>query len=185
LWKKRGVRCTIRRHGDRPVWLFSAVIVGKIVMRPLSDAWLSYCERRLTERWSHETIRTESGTDSNQNAPTSTTNAPTPEEVREQVKRIVSSAVIKKEKVRRFLTFVVEETLAGRAKEINQYRVGEELFPTDSKPKDPENVVRVLAFELRKNLALYYSKAGRNDPIRVKVVSGSYVPLFGFVSAAG
>src|SRR5580700_5509698 len=78
-----------------------------------------------------------------------------------------------------FLRFVVRHTLAGQADAIKERTLGIEIFgrsPDYDTAADP--IVRVTAAEIRKRIAQYYQEPGRENEIRVSLLSGSYVPHF-------
>ncbi|MCO5063917.1 MAG: hypothetical protein M9924_05810 [Rhizobiaceae bacterium] len=83
------------------------------------------------------------------------------------------------ERVHRFLSYVVEETLSGRGTRIKAYSVAIEVFGRDAS-FDPESdpVVRIEAGHLRRALERYYLTAGRADPILITISKGGYVPTF-------
>jgi TolB-like protein len=77
---------------------------------------------------------------------------------------------------RRFLKFIVTETLAGRADRISGYTVGLRVYDRDHgfEPMlDP--IVRVEAGRLRAKLREYYDGDGQSDTIRIGLDKGSYV----------
>ena len=80
---------------------------------------------------------------------------------------------------RRFLTYVVDEALAGRGDRIKAYNIALAAFDRAS-DFDPltDPIVRIEAGRLRRSLELYYLTAGRADRIRIDVPKGSYVPTF-------
>ncbi len=82
-------------------------------------------------------------------------------------------------RTRRFLTYIVEETLAGRTEGIKESLIGLEVFDraADFDPK-LDTVVRVEAGKLRKRLEEYYSGEGVRDALRIEVPKGGYVPVF-------
>jgi Tol biopolymer transport system component len=83
------------------------------------------------------------------------------------------------ERLSRFLRFVVEETLAGRGDRLKEYTIGVEVF--DKGPSfDPrtDSSVRSEASKLRLKLRLYHETDGREDPVRIELPKGSYVPEF-------
>jgi TolB-like protein len=102
--------------------------------------------------------------------------------VKEALRRVAASPVFAgAERMRRFLTLVVEEALAGKREQIKEYHLGVEVF--DRGPDfDPriDTIVRVEARRLRRKLYQYYSGAGAADPILISVPHGRYVPVFGF-----
>jgi TolB-like protein len=78
-----------------------------------------------------------------------------------------------------FLKFVVNQTLAGKAREIKDYTVAAEVFgrgPDFDRSIDP--IVSIQADMLRRVLARYYETSGRNDPIRIDIPPGTCVPVF-------
>ena len=93
------------------------------------------------------------------------------------------------ERQRRFLQFIVAETLAGRADRISGYTVGIGVYDRDQgfEPMlDP--IVRVEAERLRAKLREYYDGDGRLDPIRIGLDKGSYAATIrggGLALAAG
>jgi TolB-like protein/Flp pilus assembly protein TadD len=107
-------------------------------------------------------------------------NAIEPERVRAQLERILASPSFSAAKsARRFLRYVVEETLAGRGDQIKEYAVGVSVFDRGN-AYDPraDSVVRVEAIRLRNRLHVYYQKDGRSDPLSIELPKGSYVPVF-------
>lgn len=104
---------------------------------------------------------------------------PTPEAIRTQLGSILASPEFQlPERGRAFLRYIVEESLAGRAKRIKAYSIAIEVFGRDEgiTPDDP--VVRIEAARLRRALERYYLVAGQSDPIRIDIPKGSYVPVF-------
>ncbi|HTM50580.1 MAG TPA: FlgO family outer membrane protein [Bryobacteraceae bacterium] len=79
----------------------------------------------------------------------------------------------------RFLRFVVEETLQGRAGLLKEYSIGVEAFGRgESFDPRQDSIVRVEARKLRSNLAEYYQAEGRYDPARIELRKGAYIPTF-------
>lgn len=98
----------------------------------------------------------------------------------EELNRICESDAFRKsERQKRFLTFVVRQTLSGKAGDIKEPVLAMEVFDrtSDYDPK-VDTIVRVEARRLRTKLAEYYSAAGATDPIRIELPTGSYVPVF-------
>lgn len=80
---------------------------------------------------------------------------------------------------RRFLRFVVEETLAGRADRIKAFTIAVDVFGRDASfdaTVDP--IVRIAAGQLRKSLRDYYEGPGKADPVHISIPLGAYVPIF-------
>ena len=82
-------------------------------------------------------------------------------------------------RLKRFLTYVVDEALAGRSDRLKGYSIGLEVFDR-AEDFDPQadTIVRVQAGQLRRRLDLYYSTDGQSDPLRILLPKGSYVPIF-------
>src|SRR5262249_35192259 len=94
-------------------------------------------------------------------------------------KAIASSPFATADRLRRFLRYIVEKSLAGDVDVLKEYPIGVEVY--GRKPDfDPrvDAIVRVEASRLRGKLREYYGAAGRNDPIRIELPKGSYVPVF-------
>jgi TolB-like protein/Tfp pilus assembly protein PilF len=102
--------------------------------------------------------------------------------VREQLDRILGSGpFLQAQRRRRFLEYVVNETLAGRGERLKGYDIAREVFnrPESFDPNvDP--IVRVEAARVRDKLREYYEADGRSDPIRIDLPKGSYVPHIEF-----
>ena len=101
-------------------------------------------------------------------------------EIRAQTERIVNSgAFAGSERLCRFLTWTVEQSLQGRAESIKQYIIGCEVFDrgTNFDPRI-DSIVRTEAQRLRRKLSAYYESEGASDPILILFQPGSYVPAF-------
>lgn len=100
--------------------------------------------------------------------------------VREQLQRVIGcSSFSSSKRYPRFLSFVVEKTLAGSADDLKERLIGMEVFdrsPDYDLAADP--CVRVAAGEIRKRLAQYYVQTGRESELRIDLHAGSYIPAF-------
>ena len=106
--------------------------------------------------------------------------------VLDQLNRILSDPLFSETtRMKRFLRYVTEEALEGRASRLKGYTIGLEVFdrPSDFDPQG-DTIVRVQAGQLRRRLDLYYSGAGQDDPIRLTIPKGRYAPSFEFRSDA-
>jgi TolB-like protein len=109
---------------------------------------------------------------------------PAAEDVCAQLERLVASPDLDASaRARRFLRYVVEETLAGRADRIKAYAIGTEVFERSS-DFDPQGdpVVRIVAGQLRRALASYYLSDGHSDPVVITIPKGAYVPHFAWLT---
>jgi adenylate cyclase len=80
---------------------------------------------------------------------------------------------------RRFLEYVVEETLAGRHDRIKAYTIATVVFGRDD-GFDPtlDPVVRMEARRLRRSLERFYLVEGEVGLVRIELPKGGYVPKF-------
>ncbi|MBW1820129.1 MAG: hypothetical protein JRJ60_23590, partial [Deltaproteobacteria bacterium] len=105
-----------------------------------------------------------------------------PISIEEQLHRILSSPEFDATaRQKKFLRFVTQMFLEGRAGEIKGYTVATDVFDrkTDFDPNtDP--IVSVEARRLRRALKHYYLTAGRRDRVRITIPKGAYVPSFLF-----
>ena len=103
-----------------------------------------------------------------------------PAAVRQALDRILASAEFSRApRHSRFLSFVVEEALQGRASQLKEYTIGVEVFgkPPTFEPR-ADSTVRTEASKLRTRLDHYYSKGGGAQPIRIVLPRGGYTPEF-------
>ncbi|MDJ0656009.1 MAG: hypothetical protein QNJ40_17730 [Xanthomonadales bacterium] len=101
-------------------------------------------------------------------------------DVRAQLDRLLSSEQFAgSERICRFLSHIVEQTLAGNERCLKGYNLGLEVFDRGS-DFDPQidSIVRVEAGRLRRLLDQYYYESGRRDPVRIVVPKGGYAAEF-------
>ena len=77
------------------------------------------------------------------------------------------------------LRFVVEASLRGETEGLKQTAIGTELYQRDPS-YDPkvDGIVRTHARRLRERLREYYRSEGTEDPVKIDVPRGGYVPTF-------
>jgi hypothetical protein len=110
------------------------------------------------------------------------TDAITPEQILEQMNRILASRHLRQARsLEKFLSYVIEKKLAGDEDELKEYTIGLEVFARGN-DYDPRRdaVVRVQANVLRKRLTSYYEDEGINDRIVIEIPKGHYIPQFRF-----
>lgn len=79
-----------------------------------------------------------------------------------------------------FLSYVVNETLEGRAAKLKAYSIATlALGKPDSFDPIYDATVRVVAGRVRAALELYYLKLTNNVDVTIELFPGSYVPHFG------
>jgi len=108
------------------------------------------------------------------------------EPVRKQLGRILSSVgFVRNERLSRFLGFVVEQALDGKADEIKESVVGVEAFGrAPGYDTRSDSVVRTEAAKLRTRLSEYYAGEGASDPLVIELPKGAYTPVFHHREAA-
>ncbi|KQV78170.1 hypothetical protein [Rhizobium sp. Root1220] len=103
---------------------------------------------------------------------------PSPDEVQEQMKRILASPeFILPDRGRRFLEFIISEAVAGRGSRLKAFTIAQEVFGRGvdfDSPNDP--CVRIAAAQLRRALERYYLTAGSSDELVISIPSGGYAP---------
>ncbi|MND51198.1 hypothetical protein D3C80_421820 [compost metagenome] len=100
------------------------------------------------------------------------------QKVRTQLDRILrSSAFSGSDKLRKFLSYVVIETIEGRGERIKSYSIAIEVFHrrTDFDPSQ-DGIVRTTANRLRSALDKYYRLEGIDDSVVISLPIGRYVP---------
>ncbi|WP_457300233.1 adenylate cyclase [Phyllobacterium sp. P5_D12] len=111
---------------------------------------------------------------------------PAPEDIRAQLDRIMASPDFPDTgHAHSFLRYVVEETLSGRSERIKGYSIAIEVFKRDERFNQDDPVVRIEAGRLRRTLERYYLVAGQNDPVRIDIPKGKYVPFFSWNGPMG
>jgi len=96
------------------------------------------------------------------------------------VSRVLASREFGNSKrLRRFLSYVVEKTLAGELNAVKEYNIALAVFDREAS-FDPatDTIVRVEARRLRHQLAAYYGNDGLLDPVIIDIPKGGYVPAF-------
>jgi hypothetical protein len=101
------------------------------------------------------------------------------DEVRDQLRKILSSAAFHNS--RRYaavLKYIVDQTLDGFGERLKERTIGIEVF---DRPPDydtaTDHAVRSAVAEVRKRLAQYYMNGGRGE-LRIEILPGSYMPQF-------
>jgi serine/threonine-protein kinase len=106
--------------------------------------------------------------------------------IAEQLNHVLTSKAFRQaDRLKRFLSFIVEETVAGRGERLKEFVVGVEVF---GKPDsfDPRNdpIVRVQARRLRAQLARYYREEAPDSELIIELPKGGYAPVFRPVKTA-
>jgi TolB-like protein/Flp pilus assembly protein TadD len=108
-----------------------------------------------------------------------TPSKPSEKAVRQQLNRILDSKTFSQvDRLKRFATFIVQETAAGRGGDLKEYVIGVQVFGKEAS-FDPRTdpIVRVQARRLRSRLARYYREEGQTDEIIIDLPKGGYSPV--------
>lgn len=106
--------------------------------------------------------------------------------VHAELERILGSATFSlSQRHRNFLTYIVDETLAGRGDRIKAYTIATSALGRDEN-FDPQrdSIVRIEAGRIRRELERYYLTEGAGASLRIEIPKGAYVPQF-VAGAAG
>ena len=77
------------------------------------------------------------------------------------------------------LRYIVDQTLSGHVERLKERIIGTEVFGrTIDYDTNEDPIVRSRAVEVRKRLAQYYVAEGKESPIRIEIIPGSYIPNF-------
>ena len=81
--------------------------------------------------------------------------------------------------LRKFLSFIVQETIHGRSNCLKEYTIAINVLekPLSFNPQE-NGIVRIHAGRLRRALYQYYNEMGSEDPIVITIPKGKYVPFF-------
>lgn len=96
------------------------------------------------------------------------------------VQRVLESRIFSKAPKRReFLRYICEHALEGRSEPVHEREIGLRAYhrAADYDPSE-DNIVRVEARSLRKQLDQYFRTEGVREPFVLRIPKGSYVPVF-------
>lgn len=99
---------------------------------------------------------------------------------RDLVDRIVASPIFSKsERLTSLLIYVCDIALSGREAEISEQKIGAALFGRSADyDSSIDGIVRTQASRLRQKLDLYFEGEGSEEPVRIVIPKGGYVPFF-------
>jgi TolB-like protein len=104
----------------------------------------------------------------------------TKDAINQQLKRIfLDPLFMNSDILRKFLLFIVDQTLTGHADWLKEYTIGVNVLckPANFKPQD-NGIVRIHAGRLRRALHHYYNTMGASDQIKIFIPKGRYIPVF-------
>src|SRR5579864_4974603 len=100
--------------------------------------------------------------------------------IRRQLDRVIASPTFQQvDRLKRFLSFVVQESVEGRSDQLKEYVIGVQVFGKEES-FDPRTdpIVRVQARRLRARLERYDHEEGQNDELVIELPKGGYAPVF-------
>ncbi|WP_170587874.1 tetratricopeptide repeat protein [Ruegeria arenilitoris] len=104
---------------------------------------------------------------------------PSPDLVRQALRDVVASAEFQTSpRLQQFLTYVVEEALAGRGSQIRGKAIAVEVYGRSIDGSGGRNLVRVEARRLRRLLREFYEDHWDGQGVRIFVDPGGYKPRF-------
>jgi hypothetical protein len=100
--------------------------------------------------------------------------------LRRHLKEIVAGAAFRgSPRSAQFLTYIVEQSIAGNFDSLKERAIGMELFGrSPSYDTGEDAIVRVTASDVRKRLLQHYGKDGVASQARLTLPLGSYIPEF-------
>jgi hypothetical protein len=104
----------------------------------------------------------------------------TAEEKRAALDQVLQSNTFERaDLLRRFLRYICEMEIVGRAYEINEYTIATDALgrPATYSPGE-DSSVRSRAHAVREKLAAFYESEGAEAPLRIELHKGSYIPHF-------
>lgn len=110
----------------------------------------------------------------------SDTSRPSAVVLQRALQRVLSSnAFARSERLRAFLSYVVETELEGNGAQLKGYTIAVDVFGRPHAfDADGDPLVRVHAGKLRKLLDSYYATEGAGEEWRIVIPKGSYVPEY-------
>ena len=89
------------------------------------------------------------------------------------------------QRLKAFMTYIVEQEIAGNENKIIGKTILADVYNNDARSDvDTATVVRVDASRMRQRLESYYNTEGKNDPVRLSVDKGGYVPRYALATNA-
>ncbi|OHX67451.1 hypothetical protein [Flammeovirga pacifica] len=100
-------------------------------------------------------------------------------QILEQLQKIIKSEeFINKPKMKKLLEYIITEFVEERGDQLKGYNIGIDVFDQgDNFDPDQNALVRINVGRLRRLLKLYYLEDGKNDPLKIEIPKGKYIPL--------
>lgn len=92
---------------------------------------------------------------------------------------LLAPIFVQSSRCKRFLRYVVEETLTGNAGQLKERTIGIAVFErANDYHTGDDSIVRVTANEVRKRISQFYRESSQPPLIQIELPRGSYVPEF-------
>ena len=92
---------------------------------------------------------------------------------------LVTPIFVQSGRCKRFLNYIVEQTLSGHASQLKERTIGINVFErANDYDTGDDSIVRVTANEVRKRIGQFYQEAPQAHVIQIELPRGSYVPEF-------
>jgi hypothetical protein len=96
------------------------------------------------------------------------------------LQRVLDSQILSKAPKRReFLRYICQRAIEGRSEPVHEREIGLNVYhrAADYDPSE-DNIVRVEARNLRKQIDQYFRTDGAREPLVLRIPKGSYAPVF-------
>src|SRR5262249_36963649 len=104
--------------------------------------------------------------------------------IREALARVLASSLfVRSRRLSKYLSWLVERAIE-RA-DVTEHLIAQDVYERGA-DFDPltDAIVREETYRLRRKLQEYYAAEGQEDPLRIEIPKGSYIPVFTGLDAA-
>ena len=100
--------------------------------------------------------------------------------IRDELDAMLTTPIfVQSQRCKRFLRYIVEQSLAGNAGQLKERTIGIAVFErANDYDTGDDSIVRVTANEIRKRLSQFYAESSVAHRILIELPRGSYVPEF-------
>ena len=92
---------------------------------------------------------------------------------------LVTPIFVQSGRCKRFLNYIVEQTLSGHASQLKERTIGINVFErANDYDTGDDSIVRVTANEVRKRIGQFYQESPQTHLVQIDLPRGSYVPEF-------
>ena len=100
--------------------------------------------------------------------------------VRAELEAMLATPIfVQSGRCKRFLNYIVEQTLSGHASQLKERTIGISVFDrANDYDTGDDSIVRVTANEVRKRIGQFYQESPQSHLVQIDLPRGSYVPEF-------